>query len=189
MVRHPHRRVIHRELFSPHILSEDDRAMVAHILKDESRLLRPDFVISPDGEPYLYRWHVVPRNERCNVYLHIQVASDPERPLHDHPWDNQSVILAGGYEEQHWPRPPKRYGRCPRLLVPGVTIHREAEEAHRLILPEEHPYSISLFSTGPVRRLWGFWFEDKREPYWLPHTDVLETAENVSVWKPLEEEK
>jgi hypothetical protein len=59
----------------------------------------PDLVIAPDGKPYLYRWHVFPQNAAAGVYFHIQVQSDPERPLHDHPWDNTSVILSGGYDE------------------------------------------------------------------------------------------
>ena len=41
----------------------------------------PDMTIAPDGIPYLYRWHVIPRNKTANVYFHIQVADDPERPL------------------------------------------------------------------------------------------------------------
>jgi hypothetical protein len=42
-------------------------------------------VIAPDGQPYLYRWHVIERNPEANTYFHIQVDDDPERPLHDHP--------------------------------------------------------------------------------------------------------
>jgi len=60
----------------------------------------PDLVIAPKGYgEYLFRWYVIPRNREANVYFHIQTQSDPERPLHDHPWDNTSVILSGGYDE------------------------------------------------------------------------------------------
>ena len=129
---------------------------------------QPDLVIAPDGEPYLYRWHVIPRNEHANVYFHIQVTDDPERPLHDHPWDNTSVILAGGYDEM-----------CMNLHLgedytvrrrEGDVVHRLAEEPHRLLLASPLGYTMTLFSTGPKRREWGFWFPDG----WRNQRDVIE---------------
>jgi hypothetical protein len=129
----------------------------------------PDLVIAPDGEPYLYRWHVIRRNNRANVYFHIQVADDPERPLHDHPWDNTSVILAGGYDELYAASDWRRRGQPPltRKVREGDVIHRKAEEAHRLLLASPLGYTMTLFSTGPKRRPWGFWFphgwRDQRE--------------------------
>jgi hypothetical protein len=130
----------------------------------------PDLVIAPDGEPYLYRWHVIPRNSLANVYLHIQVADDPERPLHDHPWDNQSVILVGGYDELYvcndaWGSPVNT-----RRVREGDTVHRKAEDAHRLLLASPLGYTISLFSTGSKRREWGFWFPDG----WRNQREVIE---------------
>ena len=51
----------------------------------------PDFVIkTPEGAPYLLRWHVVPRNRWLNVYHHLFLASDPGRAPHDHPWVSRS---------------------------------------------------------------------------------------------------
>src|SRR5208282_5517483 len=105
----------------------------------------------PDGEPYLYRWHVIPRNDYANVYLHIQVANDPERPLHDHPWDNTSVILAGGYDEMHQRHPAASSPVTLRKMREGNVIHRKAEEAHRLLLASPLGYTMTLFSTGPKR--------------------------------------
>jgi hypothetical protein len=133
-----------------------------HIAQDytHGRLLQPDLILAPDGRPYLFRWHLVPRNTIGNVYFHIQVASDPERPLHDHPWDNTSVILVGGYDEMYHPRP--RLGAPPlgRKLRKGDSVWRPAETAHRLILPKTIPYTMTLFTTGAKRREWGFWYED-----------------------------
>lgn len=151
-------------------LALEDYDHIRRLLGDEWRA--PDLTIAPDGKPYIHRWHLIPRNEvGANVYLHLQVASDPERPLHDHPWDNTSVILAGGYvevlEDQTQPR---------RSLVrrTGQVIHRRAEEAHRILLPDHIPYTISLFTTGPVVRDWGFWTEQG----WLSHHVVTETLED-----------
>lgn len=146
-------------------LTEEDFEYAAMVVGGRSKLTRPDLVIAPDGAPYLYRWHVVPKNDKGGLYFHIQVASDPERPLHDHPWDNTSVILSGGYDEI-WEPAPWHHPRhmivagITRRLRKGDTVHRRAGEAHRLILPPEFPYTMTLFSTGPKLRKWGFWFPD-----------------------------
>jgi len=140
----------------------------------------PDLVIAPDGEPYLYRWHVVPRNGYGNIYFHLQVADDPERPLHDHPWDNTSIILAGGYQEVLVRSPAGWAGMSTLDRKPGDTVHRPAEWAHRLFLPAGTAYSMSLFVTGPHRRDWGFWFPDG----WRSQKEVVENLpDGRSVFK------
>jgi hypothetical protein len=153
------------------VLTAKDYLTAMKVLREARE---PDVVIAPDGgTDYLYRWHVIPRNLEANVYLHVQVASDPERPLHDHPWDNQSVILAGGYDELIQEQPP--FGRtiCPRRFV-GQTYHRKAEEAHRLILPTGVPYTMTLFTTGATRRDWGFWIPNHSGvPSWVSHEVCL----------------
>lgn len=163
-------------------------------LQDGRPLLRtPDLTIAPDGVPYLYRWHMLPRNNHANVYLHLQVGDDPERPLHDHQYDNQSVILAGGYVETYILAPDVgSHNRDAvtrhREVRAGRTIHRRAEEAHRLRLLPDASYAITLFTTGPRIREWGFW----TEMGWVPWTELLATDDQtgedyrksgVSKWK------
>lgn len=140
-------------------------------LGDDVHLPRePNEVLTPEGTPYIYRWHVVPRRlVGANVYLHLQVADDPERPLHDHPWDNQSVILAGGYIEVYQQRPPRGPVKRRTLRV-GDVAQRRAAEAHRLYLIPGNTLSISLFSTGPVIREWGFWKGGK----WIDYVSIRE---------------
>jgi hypothetical protein len=104
----------------------------------------PDFVIGAD---YLRRWWIVPRNKLCNVYLHEILHSDDDRALHDHPWDNTSMLLEGSYIE-HTPE-----GSFDREA--GSIIHRKATDAHRLEIPEGGR-AISLFFTGPTIREWDF---------------------------------
>ena len=142
----------------------------------------PDLVLAPDGKPYIYRWYVVPKNETGNVYFHVQVASDPLRPLHDHPWDNTSTILAGGYDEIYrpldWEGSPGREET--RRLFKGQVVHRVAEEPHRIILPAGVPYTMSLFTTGPKRREWGFHMDGG----WRSWKDcTVETPDGRSTWK------
>lgn len=107
----------------------------------------PDYVIGDPDRPYMRRWWIVPRNEGCNVYLHEILRSDDDRALHDHPWENTSMLLGGSYIE-HTPE-----GSF--LREAGSVVHRQATDAHRLEVLDGGR-AISLFMTGPKLREWGF---------------------------------
>lgn len=163
-----------REQFIWSMLTYDDHHLICSILGENYYSVRqPDLIIAPHGKPYLYRWYVAPRNDHGNVYLHVQVGDDADREYHDHPWDNQSVILAGGYDEHNY------LGSVQRRRV-GDVIQRKATFAHRLTMIPGVPYSISLFSTGPKRRTWGFY---DAKGWWSPYTDHIVTQDGVSVQK------
>ena len=162
------------------ILTPEDGVVLAKMLANHETCA-PDLVIAEgDGEPYLYRWHIIPRNADGNVYVHVQVASDPARPVHDHPWDNTTVMLGGAYFEKLTMYPadvsfqPRVYKR-----VKGDVVTRQAHFAHRLILPENAKYAMTLFTTGPKKQPWGFWFEGKK----LPAEDVTEFIDGISYWR------
>lgn len=105
----------------------------------------PDFVI---GEPaYLKRWWIVPRNEWQNTYLHLILRDDDDRALHDHPWENVSLVISGRYREI---TPEGTF-----IREPGALIRRPATALHRLELIYGEP-CVSLFFTGPKVREWGF---------------------------------
>lgn len=133
----------------------------------------PHFVIYQDGEPYLYRRFVVPRNRFFNIYLHKFVKSDYDEALHDHPWWFMSVILKGAYWEH---RADRRESARSRRTAGSIAI-RSAKTAHRVELerdeewidPADMPdadgwYPLhftekpvwTLFLTGPKIRDWGF---------------------------------
>lgn len=158
-------------------LSQEDRWTMLKFIGD---FRVPDLVIAPDGEAYLYRWHLTPPKGPANVYLHVQVDDDPERPLHDHPWDNTSVILSGGYREtlsmsEGEPQPGNTFTF---MRQKGDVIWRKAAWAHRLELAYKAPYAMTLFVTGPKLRDWGFWYPDG----WKLWTDVTRQIEgNKSV--------
>lgn len=165
-----------------HFLSDEDYKLALQITGGFDRLSHPDVEIAPDGSPYIYRWHIVPRNQTGNVYFHIQVASDPERPLHDHPWDNTSVILSGGYQEimQYSPKGAVHVENRWK----GDVVRRAAETAHRLVLPDGVRYTMTLFTTGPTRRAWGFWLDTDR---WLSHEECITvTPDGRSLFHPPE---
>lgn len=149
-------------------LSPEDRDIFERYVGDPST--PPDLIITTDDNvPYLYRWFVIPRIEGDTtggqIYFHIQTSGDPERPLHDHPWHNMSVILSGGYDEIIQPEPPS--GECKIIeRRKGQTVFRMAQLPHRLILPEGIPYTMTQFTTGPKLRTWGFWIGPRWFPYW-----------------------
>ncbi len=143
------------------ILSAVDYAIAKRYVPD---LRAPDLVIDSDHgpTPYLYRWHVIERTDSANIYFHIQTADDPERPLHDHPWDNQSVILSGGYYETQ-ATPTGAEIRNKR--VKGDVVHRLACHAHRLELLPGLAYTMTQFTTGPKLKKWGFYIGDEWVAY------------------------
>lgn len=185
--------------FDPRILTDADRELALRLLAPSAyaatygtkldapwRLANPDLVIAPCGEPYLYRWRLTPyagsaTDRHGNCYLHVQVLSDPERPLHDHPWDNTSLILAGGYDEIYDPTGGSRVP-LKRKLREGDFVYRTAETSHRLILPPDVPYAMTQFTTGRVRKEWGFWTPEGWRASLNTTVRAMAEGTNVSVW-------
>jgi hypothetical protein len=124
-----------------------ERHMATHV--NARGVVGPDFVVGPEDEPQLQRWWIVPRNDRANVYLHRFLRSDDDRALHDHPWDNRSLILDGSYLEH------VQDGQVVRRTA-GDAVERRAIEAHRVELIDGEP-AVTLFFTGPIVRRWGFY--------------------------------
>jgi hypothetical protein len=84
------------------------------------------------------------------LYLHRFWSSDADG-VHDHPWDNFSWVLVGGY----WERLPdgQRLWRSP-----GFKKYRHAEEFHRVEIPEGGEGATwTIFGRFKRRRKWGFW--------------------------------
>lgn len=137
-------------------------------------MIRPSRIInSISGEPYLRRWHLIPRNRWLNIYLHHFVKSDDDRALHDHPWTSISFLLKGQLSEVYKCEcevctfePGSEYRTIPWLRP----IYRPASWAHRLIVPEGGS-AWTLFITGPVRRQWGFWCPQGWVPWRKYHDD------------------
>jgi len=130
---------------------------------------QPDFVIGGRDDPYLLRWHIIPRNRRFNAYLHQLRRSDDDRALHDHPWPNVSFVLRGRYVE-HTIAAGGIHSRAERR--PGDVVFRLPWAAHRL---EVSAPCWSLFITGPVVREWGFhcprgWM------HWKQYTDAQDSG-------------
>lgn len=102
----------------------------------------PDFTV----RDYLSRWHLVPRNRCANAYVHRLVESDVPVP-HDHPWANVSIVLRGTYREHF-------HDGTYLDRRPGAIVLRSARQLHWLQIIDGPV--VTLFLTGPRRRVWGF---------------------------------
>jgi hypothetical protein len=106
----------------------------------------PDFEIGPPEDVYLRRWNII-RTKWFSIYLHNFLRSDDDRALHDHRYDNISLLLIGQYIEV---TPRGEFFRRPFR-----PIFRRAESPHRVNLIDGKPV-WSLFFMGRRRREWGF---------------------------------
>ena len=112
----------------------------------------PDFVIGGKADPYLRRWHVIPRNRFANAYLHQFLRSDDDRALHDHMYVNASFLLRGRYLEH-----TLRHGLpwVDELRAGEWRIRWSGRQAHRIELIRGET-CWTLFFTGPRYREWFF---------------------------------
>lgn len=141
-----------------------------------------DKIIAPDGTPYIFRWELA-KGAAGGLYFHVQVQSDADRGLHDHPWDNTSTIVSGCYEEIYTDKPEDAYSRPRRrVLLPGSVTHRTAKEAHRLVLPRGVPYCMTLFSMGPHVQSWGFWYDERDNSGTLFASRKFVSFKDATIW-------
>jgi len=115
--------------------------------------------ISVSGKLYMRRWRFGSDNT-FGVRLHEIIRSDMDRELHDHPFDFVSIILSGGYYEVREDGSIKWYPA-------GSVLLREAETAHRLIVPAP---TWTLVIRSPYRRTWGFYAKQG----WVPWHSFLD---------------
>lgn len=115
----------------------------------------PMRVIDGDnGQPYLERYFVC-RLFGWQAYLHKFVASDPDRGLHDHPWDRAiSLVLAGGYAERR--RNAAGEEEIERRVRPFTLNLLNGRTQHRVIISPGQT-AWSLFAHGPYVKPWGFY--------------------------------
>ncbi len=116
----------------------------------------PDFTA---GDSYLQRWRLAEYGDGSNAYLHRFIGDDEDGACHDHPYDNVSTVLKGGYYEHMHRAPLKvvdgKYELHKFWRAPGTVISRKAVTCHRLSLKDGEP-AISLFIPGQRIREWGF---------------------------------
>lgn len=139
--------------------------------------LKPFIITNSGAETYLKRWYILPRNNWFNIYLHKFCRSDDDRALHDHPYDNMSILLRGTYYEV------LRGSFMPdvRRRRPFRPVFRRAETAHRIVLLDNQP-AWSLFVTLRRRRDWGFHCPNG----WVPWQKFIEVTPDSAIGKGCE---
>ena len=116
-------------------------------LTDWALRTKPSKIIGGLDDPYLIRWHLLPRNPLLNIYLHLFLRSDDDRAEHTHPWANMSILLNGSYTEYRSGLPTPR-------KVGDVVIRWSGHQQHRIELDDGPCWTI--FITGPRYKEWHF---------------------------------
>lgn len=111
-----------------------------------------------DGRVYLDRWGIEWKR-LGGIFVHRMDGPDPDKDLHDHPWQFVSLILWGGYVERRADTRRLDY----RLDYSRQTVRRPGS-VRSLRLDEAHTIkrlnrgsSWSLVIHGPNVRPWGFY--------------------------------
>lgn len=125
------------------------------------------------GKVYLIRWKLVSFGW-FGIYLHKFLRSDYDRALHDHPWGFLSLILSGGYFEEH----DQTEGQKKNTVWhrPGTILWRPPKWRHRVILSEGE-VAWTLVAVGPRVRKWGFWL-DSGWCWWRQHNPKSNICED-----------
>lgn len=122
------------------------------------------------GEPYLERYYLF-SVFGWRAYLHRFRTSDPDRGLHDHPWDfSISLVLAGGYREL------RTYSY--RILRPGSINVIRGHDYHRILLDPGRE-AWTLFVHGPRVKGWGF----RRNGEYTPFAQTADDYPSHEWWK------
>ncbi len=125
----------------------------------------------PKGGPYLRRFYLTPEwFPWFNVFVHQLFTPDPDRDLHDHPWDFWTFPLTGYYE----------VGRVEPVnyVLARSWHHRPAEYVHR-ITRLLHTPTWTIMVTKKGRREWGFWVEGQ----WIHWRQYLGLFDHEQSWE------
>jgi len=139
-------------------LRKDDKEIIPELIAPNrawfKKLIsgKPHMIIGDEDDIYLKRWYLIPRNRRCNIYLHHFLRSDDDRAPHDHPWPFWSVILTKGYLEHVYAHHIKIYSKQRRKFS---VAYREPTHTHIVELNRGPCWTIII--TGANVRQWGFY--------------------------------
>ena len=132
---------------------------------------RPYKHITVNGTPYLTRWYLCKLFGRHWV-LHQFHSPDPDRGLHNHPWDGVSFVLKGAYYEQ----------RLEGLPPEGARIRERRVNWYNRIKPLDF-HRVCALVGETTWTLFGI-SEDKYQGWGFLRTDGLDNY-YVQDWKEL----
>jgi hypothetical protein len=107
---------------------------------------------SKEGIVHFRRYRLLATPFGC-LYLHQILKSDEDLDKHDHPWDFESVILSGAYDEFST-YPPNFDEVYYNKYYAGDTIKHKAEDAHKIRLRSKEVWTL-VWVSGRERD-WGY---------------------------------
>jgi len=159
-------------------------SLLARLLFKLSGRLRCRIIRGNFGEPYLERYHLLRLPGGGGLYLHRFLASDPDRGLHDHPWDRAfGMVLSGGYRELRFAGHDDGEQVVARELRPGAINRIRGEDFHRIVLPAERE-AWTLFGHTRKYKDWGFvTLGEAGERRYQPHDVVTNDGDHHQWWR------
>lgn len=138
-------------------ISEGIYMLLNKLLYSISGLMKCKIIKGEEGQPYLERYMVARwgKNGEHTIFLHRFLDSDPDRGIHDHPWDSKSFILAGGYNEKRLINENGQEKVIIRDIKPFTINKIGKNDFHQIILKKKTP-AWTLFYHGPRVKHWGF---------------------------------
>ena len=131
------------------------------------------------GEPYLERYHLFRLPGGGGAYIHRFLDSDPDRGLHDHPWQRAfGLVLSGGYLEQRLVNDEV----TERTLGPGRMNRLTGSDFHRIVLPERRE-AWTFFMHSRTVKDWGFLSPVHGENRYVPHEQATSEGSHEHWWK------
>lgn len=133
-----------------------------------------------NGDYYLERFYVLfplswEKYTPFNIYLHKFYSSD-EGDLHDHPWNNISLVLSGRYWEET-ESDNSLFTAQYHLRVPGDIVFRKATDKHKISIVNHSAPVWTLFLMGRRFREWGFYPNGK----WMDWRTYLRKAQEEEI--------
>jgi len=141
-----------------------DKSLLDRILHKFARLFyNRTFIIWTGGRKYLQRTYIKRKGFFPEIFIHKFYASDSDRDLHNHPWNNAfSLILNGSYREERFVDNTKTKTFF-KTLKPGMFNYIGINDYHRVSLMSE--YVWTLFVAFKRVQHWGFWEKNKFVPW------------------------
>lgn len=124
----------------------------------------PARLIQDDGVNYMIRFYLFTMFKR-RFYIHMFLASDPDRGIHNHPWRKawSFILLRWYFEELRGPSNQTGMASKGRRVRKVKWFNSlTADTTHRVILPDDKPvWTLFVHTVGDVQE-WGF-FERKQD--------------------------
>lgn len=135
------------------------------------------------SEPYLIRYYYKNYRPLGRIVIHNILRSDIDG-LHDHPWDAQTYILAGGYWENSIKDADTNSDGTLNIKVkkdwraPGHFGSFSSDHFHKLELDQKKAgeSTWTLFMMGPKTKEWGFLGKQGSGLQWVDHQTYLSDA-------------